>query len=428
MSTKKKRQFILTYNAKSKMWTKRYKNQQFWILYSPTKTNREKYREAVRKWNRIKAEVDAGKYDAEKEARESEKQRLESVTKTGESKNRKYNPRLVKTAIRKFLKFQQSRVNSKQITPSRFKNLQYGLVSFEDQFGDRELNSITESDITRYFNGMSKRISRDEIKPSTLDSYFRAVRQFIRWATESRLIKDPIRNMRTLQVKIPKKKIHVYTKHEIQLLLDGIGKKNLHPRWQGRKVDHTILKGAILLGLNCGYTQMDISTLRVRDCEFNRKPPRIDKRRNKTGVPMQHLMWKETKKFLKDQCKGKDLDDLVFTRDDGKAIVPFAVDKDDNIIGGRSDWMGDKFTRLVKRVLGDDDPRRLRELRKTGADYVKQREVGIEKLYLGHTDSSMAGRYTKPAQKALDGVLCFMEKDFGFTDKLQPYYSKRVRQ
>ena len=57
--------------------------------------------------------------------------------------------------------------------------------------------------------------------------------------------------------------------------------------------------------------------------------------------------------------------------------------------------MGDKFKRLVKRVLGDDDLRRMRELRRTGADFVKQREVGVEKLYLGHTDSSMSGRYTK---------------------------------
>ena len=42
--------------------------------------------------------------------------------------------------------------------------------------------------------------------------------------------------------------------------------------------------------------------------------------------------------------------------------------------------------------------------------------------------TSMAGRYTKPAQKSLDGVLCLMEKDFGFTKELQPYYTKRVRQ
>ena len=90
--------------------------------------------------------------------------------------------------------------------------------------------------------------------------------------------------------------------------------------------------------------------------------------------------------------------------------------------------MGDKFKRLVKRVLGDDDPRRLRELRKTGADSVKQREVGIEKVYLEHTDSSMSGRYIQPAQKPLDGVLCFMGMDLGFTDKLQPYYAKRVRE
>jgi len=425
--SQKKRQFILTYNAKSKMWTKRYKNQQFWILYSPTKTNREKYREAVSKWNRIKGEVDAGTYDADREALESEKKRLKSVTKLGESKKRKYNPRLVKTAIRKFLKFKQGEVNSKQITPSRLKSLEYSLVPFEDHFGDRELDKITEADITRYHNLMSKRVSRDEIKPSTLDSYFRAVRQFIIWAWESRLLKEQPRNMRTLKVKVQKQKILVFSKKEIQDLYAGIGKHNLHPRWQSRsgpQVDHTILKAAILLGLNCGYTQMDISTLRVRDCEFNRKPPRIDKRRNKSGVPMQHLMWIQTRDFLKDQCKDKNPDDLVFTREDGKPIVPFTVDKNDNIVGGRSDWMGDKFKRLVQRVLGDDDPRRMRELRKTGADFVKQRKVGIEKLYLGHTDASMSGRYTKPAQKELNSVLCFMEKDFGFSDTLQPYHRK----
>ena len=80
----------------------KYKGKTRYLVYSSSKSDREKYREAVEKWNRIKAEVDARKYDAEKEARESEKKRLESVTKTGESKNRKYNLRLVKTAIRKY--------------------------------------------------------------------------------------------------------------------------------------------------------------------------------------------------------------------------------------------------------------------------------------------------------------------------------------
>ena len=80
----------------------KYKGKTRYLVYSSSKSDREKYREAVEKWNRIKAEVDARKYDAEKEARESEKKRLESVTKTGESNNRKYNPRLVKAAIRKY--------------------------------------------------------------------------------------------------------------------------------------------------------------------------------------------------------------------------------------------------------------------------------------------------------------------------------------
>lgn len=92
----------LTLSGGPGTFDEKYKGKIRYLVYSSSKSDREKYREAVEKWNRIKAEVDARKYDAEKEARESEKKRLESVTKTGESKNRKYNLRLVKTAIRKY--------------------------------------------------------------------------------------------------------------------------------------------------------------------------------------------------------------------------------------------------------------------------------------------------------------------------------------
>ena len=431
-SVSKKRQYILTYHGPSKTWKKKYKGKTHYLVYSPSKSDREKYREAVDKWNRIKAEIDAGEYDAEKERLASEKKRLVSVTKSGRQKGRRrYNPRQISNCIKKFLEFKQGEVNSKQITPSRLKSLQYALVPFGDRFGDVQINQISEREIEKFRNEQSKRVARNEIKPSTLDHYFRAIRQFFLWAWKNRLINERPRNLSDLKGKILPRKVDLFTPDEIQALVDGIGQENLDPKWQSRagpQVDHTILEAAILLGLNCGYTQMDISTLRVGDCQFRKRPPRVVKRRSKSGVPMEHLMWKRTKSFLEKHCNGKKQSDLVFTRSDGKPIVPFSIDKDGNIVGGRSDWMGDKFKRLVQRVLGGDDPRRMRELRKTGADFVKQREVGIEKLYLGHTDSSMSGRYTKPAQKALDGVLCFMEMDFGFTDKLQPYYSKRVRQ
>lgn len=429
----KKRQYILTYHASSKCWKKKYKGVVHYLGYSAKKSDRDKYREAVEKWHRIKAEVDAGIYDAGKERQASEKKRLASVTKqVGGEKKRRYNPRLVSSAIRKFLQFKQGEVNSKQISPTRLDSLRYALVTFEKRLGDNEIDRISETDIERFRNDQSKRVAKGEIKPSTLDHYFRSIRQFFNWAYESRLIEERPRNLKKLQVKVPRQEIEVFSPGEVQSLLNAIGKKNLHPRWQSRTGpqvdDHQVLRATILLGLNFGYTQMDIATLRVGDCHFGTRPPRVIKLRSKTGIPMNHLMWKETKSLLQSQCEEKKKSDLVFTRSDGNPIVPFSTDRDGNIIGGRSTWMGDRFKRLVQRVFGDDDKRRIRELRKTGADYVKQREVGVEKLYLGHTDVSMSGRYTRPAQKALDGVLCFMEKDFGFTEELQPYYTKRVRQ
>ena len=430
----KKRQYILTYHAASKCWKKQYKGKVYYLGYATKKSDREGYRRAVEKWHRIKAEVDAGIYDAAKEREASEKKRLASVTtsQSGGKKKRRYNPRMVSSAIKKFLKFKQGEVNSKQISPARLESLRYALMTFERRFSSKQVNQISEADIERFRNEQSKRVSKNEIRPSTLDHYFRAIRQFFNWSYESRLIDERPRNLKTHQVKVPRQQIEVFSSSEIRSLLNGIGKKNLHPRWQSRTGpqvdDHQVLRATILLGLNFGYTQMDIATLRVGDCHFGTRPPRVIKLRSKTGVQMRHLMWRETKSLLETQCAKKKKTDLVFTRSGGRPIVPFTTDRNGNVVGGRSTWMGDRFKRLVQRVLGDDDKRRIRELRKTGADYVKQREVGVEKLYLGHTDVSMSGRYTRPAQKSLDGVLCFMEKDFGFTKELQPFYTKRVRQ
>jgi len=82
--------------------------------------------------------------------------------------------------------------------------------------------------------------------------------------------------------------------------------------------------------------------------------------------------------------------------------------------GSRSDALGASFKRLVERVLGEDDPRRFRELRRTGANFCKQREPGTETLYLSHADGRMSSLYTKPAQKRFDVILTYLEADMGF--------------
>ena len=177
-----------------------------------------------------------------------------------------------------------------------------------------------------------------------------------------------------------------------------------------------------------GFNQRDVSDLLVGECYFSKRPARIIRNRTKTGVPTNHLMWKQTNNFLKQLCKGKQPNEMVFRRPDGRELIPYTTDSKGKITGGRADYLGNKFKRLVKRVLGEDETRTLRDLRKTGANFCKQRFLGSEKMYLGHGDSSMSIHYTETNQKLLDTALCFMEKDLGFTEMLQPYYSKRMNQ
>ncbi len=421
-----KKQYILTYNKHQKGWRKVYKGHLLWCGYASAKRDRDAYRRAVANFREQAALIDQGLYTAEL----ADVIRQQNIPTKKKSKKQRWNPKRVTSCLRKFLEAKQAEVNAKKISPSRHSDLKYRLGGFKEYFSKKDMNRITERDITKFQIHEAKKVSTGQLKISSLGQDYKAIRQFFNWCWKQRIINERPRNLDELAVTIPRKQLQFFTKNELQKLMTGCDKSQLDSKWQNREsneVDFDILKAMILLGINMGYTQMDVSTLQVQHCHFTTRPARCIKNRSKTGVQMNHLMWKQTRDLLKKHCEGKNNEDLVFTRPDGRPLVPFSVDADGNITGGRSDYLGNKFRRLVQRTFNEDDTRRLRELRRTGANFCKKKQMGLEKLYLGHKDSGMSALYTDPAQKKLDTALCFAEMDFGFTDVLQPYYEGRNR-
>ncbi len=423
--SKRKREYTLTYHKTLRGWRKVYKGKTLWCGYAKSKSDRAAYRAAQDNFNKIKAAMDSGEYSTDL-ANTIRKQNAPKKKK----QTRRWNPKRVTSCLRKFFQAKQAEVDAGEIGISRLSDLKSRLNGFKEYFGQEDMHRITETDITKFKQHESKRVSKGEIKVSSLGQDYKAVRQFFNWCYKQRIIPERPRNLSDLSVTIRPKKVRFFNKKEIQKLWEGCDRTRLDPKWlkrTGVETDYEILKATILLGLNMGYTQMEVSTLRVEDCSFTTRPARIIKHRHKTGVSMNHLMWKQTRDLLKKHCLGKKPNELVFTRPDGRPLVPYSTNADGKRTGGRSDYLGNKFMRLVERVLGKDDPRRLRQLRTSGANYCKKKWLGLEKLFLGHKDSGMSALYTDPAQKKLDTALCFMEKDFGFTDELQPYYEGRNR-
>lgn len=402
----KKREFILTWNAAQKQWRKKYKGKLYYCGSGKAKYDRESYKAAVAFWKQKKTEVDAGiKSDLKPAALKPQ------PVEADQKPQPVWNPKQTTTCINRFLKAKEADVAMGKIKPGRLLDLKGRLQMFKDFFDVTHIDTIDEDSITRYQQHSVSQMKELNLKVATLGQDYKAVRQFFNWCYDQRIINEKPRNLKELAVKITNGHNHYFTKAELHKLVDGC-LVDKDESWK-------ILQACIMLGINMGYTQRDCSDLLVGEVLASKRPPRIIRNRSKTDVPSNHLMWQKTRELLLPFCEGKADSDRVFYRPDGRELVPNSVDSKGNETGGRSDFLGNKFKRLVQDVLKVDDTRRFRALRKTGADHIKQRQPGMESMYLAHNDSKMSAVYTEPAQKQFDRLLSYMEKDLGFTDRLQ---------
>lgn len=411
-----RRKLKVNWTPSSRQWVKQYQGKKYYLGTGRCKSDRKSYNRAVAKLNEIKRMVYAGESVASIKVL-SKKSTL--------STKRNWNPRLVSTVVRNFVKTKREVAessNEEELSFSRVQSLKNRLQHFRDYFANESLSLISESQLNKWSLANAKRVQDGIIKPSTLHQEYNAVKQIYRWSYKQHIINVLPRNLgdigkqsKAYRRKMKSVKRHLFfTKEEIQKLYMGCCKENFDSSWLTRTdTEIELLKLAVVLSLNTGMTQKDLNDLLFEEIYVDTNPPRCIRKRSKTGEDSNHILWRESMLLLDKHLEGKTFGDTVLSRKDGRDLIIPTV-KNGKRTGGRSDILGAMFKRLVERVLGKDDKRRFRELRRTSAEFCKKRMVGTEKLFLSHADGSMSSFYTTPAQEQFDSVLSQLEVDLGF--------------
>lgn len=156
----------------------------------------------------------------------------------------------------------------------------------------------------------------------------------------------------------------------------------------------------ILLGLNCGFTSGEISSLRTFEVFAEHDAPYIHKRRSKTGVEARWTLWPETAALLRKHRAPANCDLRWLLTQDGLPLVQVNQ-------ACRRDSIDQHWKQLVVRArLGEWMG--FRFLRKTGANAIK-RLGGLEEseMYLAHQEPGLnkayANRNWERLWKCLDG-------------------------
>jgi integrase len=151
----------------------------------------------------------------------------------------------------------------------------------------------------------------------------RTLKAFVLWLYNEEIIPELPRMLKSYaEVKLPKPVPTFFTIPQIHTLLT-----NSNPF-------QTLI---ILLGLNCGYTSADISSLTPAMVDWDKGI--IDRRRNKTGIRQRHLLWKPTLDLL--NKLGDKTKPYLLYRPDGNPI------KLDNSL---SCYVKNQFLSLITRL------------------------------------------------------------------------------
>jgi integrase len=225
---------------------------------------------------------------------------------------------------------------------------------------------------------------------------FAVARAFIRGLVERGLIPPPA-NLASRGFRFGSilKNIEVWTAEEVRDVIGAATGK---------------LKLCLLLCLNCGMTQADVSDL--RDAEVNWRDGRVVRKRSKTrghdsAPTVNYPLWRCTFALLKQHRSGTD---RVLLTKSGQAFVRKRQSAEGKLTGG--DNFAANFKWLQKRI-GFNKPMKL--LRKTGASMLETHATygRFTSLFLGHAPATMAqGHYAAPPQELFDAAVLWLGEQF----------------
>jgi integrase len=232
---------------------------------------------------------------------------------------------------------------------------------------------------------------------------FTVARSFVKSLWESKALDELPRNLhgKRHRFEAEEKAPPSFSNEEIHRFLDAAsGEHRLH----------------LLLMLNCGMTQRDISDLRKDEIDLDAGT--ITRRRSKTrkrGAPLvSYPLWPETLALLREHLSADPV--LALTTSSGRSWVRETMSADGKVT--RKDSIANRFARLREQLGIKGAGKSLKVFRKTSATRLKSSKDyrDLRFFFLGHSARTVADRhYAAESQALLAEAVAWLGRQYGLT-------------
>ncbi len=299
------------------------------------------------------------------------------------------------TLVDQFLTNKRRLVDLKKLSAGRCDVLRVQLEHFRDWAGQHSsARSINARLVNEYHAKLLGEVVDNRRSEAYAKDIWAAFKQFVRWLWQNEILEQLPRNLDSTELRIARHVVtpEVFTLEEITMLLC-------------KATDRTKLY--MLLMLNCGMTQKDISDLRVDEVDWERGT--ITRKRSKTakhqGVPtVTYPLWNETRLLLH-QERAEQGQYALCNEQGGRLKCESlsesgALQKIDNISSA--------FSRLQRTTKIRKPPKLFR---KTAASLINSNSkyASVAQLFLGHAPQSVAERhYLQPDLALLHAAIAWL--------------------
>lgn len=305
----------------------------------------------------------------------------------------------IEDAARIYIGEQERRLSTKQVSAAHVRHMRYRIGRVVEVIGGRTpLMDVGRDELQRAVDHflkrpMARRHEKDE-RPATrmaiptVVGFIRAMKGMFVWLDEDEDIpwSMPKSHRRIFAIKREAMKTDEERKRETEEMVTG--------RIPLFEIDDLrMLYGAasgqarawMLLALNAGFTQKELSDLRDFEVCLDVGAPYIHRKRGKTNVEMKWELWPETVEAIRRERAFENRHQRIFLTAHGKTLC-----------GGKEN--GRDAVRQVWRKLrvqaGVPDALSFKYLRKTGADYMKRLDgVETSEMYLAHVEAQQMSRH-----------------------------------
>ena len=310
----------------------------------------------------------------------------------------------IEDQIKDFLSDKEAEVHAGQIKPTTLEALRHGLREFRTEYGIRLLSSVNEIFLKECVNAMLGLVKEKKISPRTASGRLSAVKQFLRDRHRLGTLDRLPRNFDYVNIQRKQKVPWPYSSAEVKTILE-----KAHPR----------LRLYLLIMLNTGATQIDVSELRkfqVKDGRIARK--RTKEEDEKRTPTISYLLWAQTGDLLEQYQNTDQAEERALLNADGNPLYSARVKagkmtKTDSI---RLMWVRFKSSKLTDKegnaiVAGAC----LKRFRKTGSSLLADSDYAdCQYHYLGHAASSVAAQsYSAPPQNRFDDAIRWLGDKLG---------------